>query len=78
MSLLEHPRFRAGYDFLILRAKAGEEEVANDVDWWTNFLNSNDSSRENLLSHHHASNKKRKRRRKPKNVQTEALDLEIG
>ncbi|RKZ37630.1 MAG: polynucleotide adenylyltransferase [Gammaproteobacteria bacterium] len=78
LSLLEHPRFRAGYDFLILRAKAGEEEVANDVDWWTNFLNSNDSSRENLLSHHHASNKKRKRRRKPKNVQTEALDLEIG
>jgi poly(A) polymerase len=49
LSLLGHPRFRAGYDFLILRAKAGEEQVTNDIDWWTNFLNSNDNSREELL-----------------------------
>jgi poly(A) polymerase len=50
LSLLGHPRFRAGYDFLILRAKAGEEQVTNDVEWWVNFLNSNDSSREELVS----------------------------
>ena len=34
--LLAHPRFRAGYDFLLLRAAAGEAdpELAN---WWTRY-----------------------------------------
>jgi poly(A) polymerase len=36
LRLLGHPRFRAAYDFLLLRAEAGEveQEVA---DWWTAF-----------------------------------------
>jgi poly(A) polymerase len=35
LRLLDHPRFRAAYDFLLLRAAAGEveQEVA---EWWTN------------------------------------------
>jgi len=34
LRLLEHPRFRAAYDFLMLRAEAGE--VAGEIaDWWT-------------------------------------------
>jgi poly(A) polymerase len=34
--VLEHPRFRAGYDFLLLRGESGE--VGQDVcDWWTEF-----------------------------------------
>lgn len=34
LRLLDHPRFRAGYDFLLLRAAAGEadQEIAT---WWT-------------------------------------------
>jgi poly(A) polymerase len=31
---LEHPRFRAAYDFLVLRAAAGEP-VGDAADWWT-------------------------------------------
>ena len=36
LRLLEHPRFRAAYDFLLLRAEAGEvpQELA---DWWTDI-----------------------------------------
>ena len=34
--LMEHKRFRAAYDFLILRCLAGEEEQAL-CDWWTRF-----------------------------------------
>lgn len=34
--LLEHPRFRAAYDFLLLRAEAGEVEQEL-ADWWTEF-----------------------------------------
>lgn len=39
--LLAHPRFRAAYDFLLLRAQAGEplQELA---DWWTRFQEHND------------------------------------
>jgi poly(A) polymerase len=34
LRLLEHPRFRAAYDFLLLRAEAGE--VSRELaDWWT-------------------------------------------
>lgn len=32
--LLAHPRFRAAYDFLLLRAAAGEP-VAETAEWWT-------------------------------------------
>lgn len=34
--LLSHAKFRAAYDFLLLRAQAGEE-VQELVDWWTDF-----------------------------------------
>ncbi len=36
LRLLSHPKFRAAYDFLLLRAKAGED-VQELVDWWTNY-----------------------------------------
>jgi poly(A) polymerase len=35
-TLLEHPRFRAAYDFMALRALAGDESMAL-AHWWTNF-----------------------------------------
>jgi poly(A) polymerase len=34
--MLSHPRFRAAYDFLLLRAEAGEVPVATG-EWWTKF-----------------------------------------
>ncbi len=34
--LLEHPRFRAAYDFLALRALAGDESMEL-AQWWTTF-----------------------------------------
>ncbi|NRB37549.1 MAG: polynucleotide adenylyltransferase PcnB [Pseudomonadales bacterium] len=36
LKLLEHPRFRAAYDFLLLREDAGEIE-AGLGQWWTDF-----------------------------------------
>jgi len=37
---LAHPKFRAGYDFLCLRARAGEP-VAEDCEWWTRIQSGN-------------------------------------
>ena len=34
--LLSHPRFRAAYDFLCLRAAAGED-LGDNCQWWTEF-----------------------------------------
>ena len=58
--LLEQPRFRAGYDFLVLRARSGE--VAQELaDWWTEFQDASDGRREAMLLGDSAP-KKRKRR----------------
>ena len=38
--LLEHPRFRAAYDFLLLRAEVGEAS-AELARWWTDFQSLN-------------------------------------
>lgn len=37
LGFLAHPRFRAAYDFLLLRAQAGAEDPAIAT-WWTEFL----------------------------------------
>jgi len=37
LRLLSHPRFRAGYDFLCLRAQSAEPELAELCQWWTEF-----------------------------------------
>jgi len=35
--LIEHPRFRAAYDFLGIRVAAGDDEMASVFDWWTTY-----------------------------------------
>ena len=48
LRLLEHVRFRAGYDFLMLRAAADEVPQAF-ADWWTRFPHASDEEREQML-----------------------------
>jgi poly(A) polymerase len=47
-SLVEQPRFRAGFDFMRLRADAGEVDVVL-ADWWQEFSQASDAVREDLL-----------------------------
>jgi poly(A) polymerase len=47
-SLVEQPRFRAGFDFMRLRADAGEVDVVL-ADWWQEFSTASDGVREDLL-----------------------------
>jgi poly(A) polymerase len=60
MLLIGHPRFRAAYDFLLLRAEAGEvdPEVAA---WWTRFQEVDAGERARMTG---AVKRKRKRRRR--------------
>jgi poly(A) polymerase len=48
LRLLAHPRFRAAYDFLCLRARAGETDPEL-CDWWTEFQKS-DAARQQEVS----------------------------
>ena len=61
--LLTHPRFRAGYDFMLLRADSGEVamELAN---WWTRFQDAETEERNAMLIPDSAPKKKRPRRRR--------------
>ncbi len=62
-ALLEQPRFRAGYDFLLLRAQAGE--IGMEVgEWWTRFQNADGDERAAMLLPEQPGDKKRRRRRK--------------
>jgi poly(A) polymerase len=49
LSLVEQPRFRAGFDFLRLRAESGEAEL-DLARWWETFSTANDATREELLT----------------------------
>lgn len=61
--LLEHPRFRAAYDFLLLRAESGE--VAAELgEWWTRFQEVGEDERANMLLADNAPKPRRKRKRK--------------
>ena len=46
--LLENPRFRAGYDFLLLRESAGEQTDGLG-DWWTDYQEASDSQRREMI-----------------------------
>jgi len=63
--LLPHPRFRAGYDFLLLRAQSGE--VAQELaEWWTTFQDASEETRAAMLLPETQSTPKRRRRRSKK------------
>jgi poly(A) polymerase len=64
--LLENPRFRAGYDFLLLRCASGEVD-ASVGEWWTRFQHADDTERKALLTQdaEPARRKRRRRRRGP-------------
>ncbi|MBT0962630.1 polynucleotide adenylyltransferase PcnB [Denitromonas iodatirespirans] len=63
--LLEQPRYRAGWDFLRLRAISGEIDM-EQVDWWHNFAHAGGSDRENMLTEPEPGTTRRRRRRRRK------------
>jgi len=62
MRLLDQPRFRAGYDFLVLRAQSGEVPMEL-ADWWTAFHAADYAERETMLLPDTELKKRRRRKR---------------
>jgi len=74
--LLALPRFRAAYDFLLLRCESGEADKELGT-WWEEFQHTNEDRRaEMLLSDSADPKKKRRRSRKPKVVGQAELPID--
>lgn len=67
-NLLQHPRFRAAFDFLALRALAGDESMEL-AQWWTSFQEVSEAEQANMIaslpSSHTSSKHRRRRKSKP-------------
>lgn len=66
--LVELPRFRAGYDFVLLREQAGEE-LGGLGHWWTRYQDAGEGERHAMvkaLGSGSQEGKKRRRRRRPR------------
>jgi len=69
----EHPKFRAGYDFLLLRAEIEQNEQLNELaKWWTDFQPLNLDSQEQMikaLGKTSSTRRTPRKRRKPRKPQ---------
>ena len=65
--LLEHPRFRAAYDFLLVRESAGENTLGLGA-WWTEYQDANEARRLQLVkeSGEEGSGRRKRRKRGPR------------
>lgn len=45
----QNPKFRAAYDFLLLRAESGEETVREAANWWKKFQEVNEGERKKMV-----------------------------
>jgi poly(A) polymerase len=70
-SLAEQPRFRAGFDFLRLRADIGEvpEEMA---DWWQTFSMASPSGREGMVEELRVQQQQQQRKKPQGKTQAQA------
>jgi poly(A) polymerase len=73
--LLEHLRFRAGYDFLLLRCASGEIDPELG-DWWTAFYEADEEIRAEMVSAIGTGGGGAKRKRPPRRGQRHKDDVE--
>ncbi|MDR2786990.1 MAG: polynucleotide adenylyltransferase PcnB [Candidatus Accumulibacter sp.] len=75
--LLEQPRFKAGLDFLLMRAESGEVDAALGQ-WWQDFLDADGETRAAMLLQRAPDAEKKRRRHKRKSIPaTEAASVEF-
>jgi poly(A) polymerase len=47
--MLAHPRFRAAYDFLLLRGQIEGGDLFELAQWWTDFQEANNEQRKTMI-----------------------------
>lgn len=72
--LLEHPRFRAAYDFMLLRCESGEVDMELGK-WWEAFQRASSGEREAMLLKDETQKKRRRSRGRQKPASGDATDI---
>ncbi|MEE9411535.1 MAG: polynucleotide adenylyltransferase PcnB [Methylococcales bacterium] len=74
--LFEHPRFRAAYDFLLLRAATGKEN-SELAEWWTQFQTVGTTQRKKMTQpkHQRRSHRSKTTPKKPATVVSKSGDV---
>lgn len=70
--LLEHPRFRAAYDFMLLRCESGEIDMELGK-WWEAFQRGGSGEREAMLLKDETQKKRRRNRSRSKAASSDAV-----
>lgn len=66
--LVNHKRFRAAYDFLLLREDSGEK-LEGLGEWWTKFQEADGEARSKLKQQTTGNNPKKRRRKRKRRTQ---------
>ena len=75
--LLTHPKFRAGYDFLLARGQTEGGELLELAQWWTHFQHAENGKQKSMLnalkrSEGSGGAPRKKRKRRPAKRDTDA------
>ena len=73
--LITHPRFRAAYDFMLLRCESGELNTELG-EWWKTFLSADNEKREKMLLNQTSPQKGKRKRSRKKSSSDLALNPE--
>lgn len=60
-NLFSLAKFRAAYDFLLLRAEAGEEQAISSANWWRSYVEGDEEARQALVSKLKTAKRKKKK-----------------
>ena len=72
--LVSHPRFRAAYDFMLLRCESGEIKADLGL-WWKNFVAADHEKREKMIHKPASSRKRKNRNRRKTSLQQNTTDI---
>lgn len=67
--VFRHPRFRAAFDFLVLRKEAQEDQLEEVIQWWSNFIAADEPARLDMLKMLGKKKTRHRRHRKKKDFQ---------
>lgn len=73
--LSQQPRFKAAYDFLLLRVESGEQEQTELAQWWTDYLQKDVTGQKDMvraLGQYDSNKPRRRSRRRPKKKQSDS------
>ncbi len=76
-SLHGHPRFRAAYDFLLLRAQIGEPQALEDAAWWQAFVESGADDTPGVGGGDKGRSKRRRSSRRRKGAESAAGEINV-